>query len=173
MRSQRIRTVARTRASTAAPQARTATLLVAISACCTVLAAAGSALAAGGAKPLVGVAYTGRTSQRSAVSLRVSKNGSDVLSFTTRIGYSGQCGQGGGPVYSVKVKSMRLSKAITFSVEAKGTLPSAAAKLEPIPLRITGRIKGGTASGSIAEIGGRCQTRRGNPYAETFTASAG
>lgn len=152
---------------------RRGALLLASGACCATLAASGSALAAGGGKLAKGATYKGRTSEHTAVSFKLSRSGGAVLSFATRIGYDGACGQGGGPVYDVKVGSMRLSKAGMFVARAEGKFPSSAIKLKPIQLLVVGRVTGRSAHGSVKEMGASCQSGKGDPYAETFRARAG
>src|SRR5690349_20463029 len=61
-----------------------------------------SAAAANG--PVKGATYAGGAGREpgtfragEAVTFRVARNGTHVLNFTTKLGYNGKCGQGGGP----------------------------------------------------------------------------
>jgi hypothetical protein len=123
--------------------------------------------------PVKGATYTGTTSEMETLSFKVSTSGRDVLSLTTDIGYDGACGQGGGPGFDVDVKSIAIEKGGKFSAKTTGVFPSSTLKVEPMKLKVTGTIDGATASGSVAEVGGKCKApASGNPYSETFTAKA-
>lgn len=117
--------------------------------------------------------YQGLTSERIAVTFNVPGGGKRILNFTTALGYDGKCGQGGGPGFEINVKSIRVSHG-KFSATTKGTL-HASVVVTPISVRISGRIAGKKASGTVAETGSKnkCTTinKGANPYSETFTAS--
>jgi hypothetical protein len=119
--------------------------------------------------------YQGLTSERTAVTFKVSSGGKRVLNFSTSLGYNGKCGQGGGPGFEIKVKSMRVSHG-KFAAATEGTLTGALVVVKPIKVKVSGRISGKKASGTVAETGGKnqCTTlnKGANPYSATFTASA-
>jgi hypothetical protein len=131
------------------------------------------AAAAGAARaPTKGATYSGMTSPpgASAVTFKVSANGKQVLNFATYLGYDGKCGQGGGPTYKVKARSLALHGG-RFAGTAKGTLGT----IKPVTVKISGRIAGPNASGSVVEPAGfRCKSidKGANAYSETFTAKA-
>jgi hypothetical protein len=66
--------------------------------------------------------YAGLSSERIPISFKVS--GGKVKSFNTQIGYSGNCGSGGGPGYTVKASSIAI-KNKKFSKTVTGTGPPA------------------------------------------------
>jgi hypothetical protein len=117
--------------------------------------------------------YSGATSKPGGVpvTFAVSANGKKVLSFKTQIGYDGKCGQGGGPGFEVKVKSMAITASGAFSATVTGTFPVAAAKVKPVKIKVSGHISGSAASGVVFEPGDTCSNdSHANPYSETFTA---
>jgi hypothetical protein len=124
--------------------------------------------------PVKNGSYTGITSERINVAFKVSANGKRVQNFTTSLGYDGKCGQGGGPGFEIKVSSMRVARG-KFSASTKGTL-SAAVSVKPINVKVSGRVSGKIATGTVAQVGAflcTTGTKGANPYSETFTASAG
>ncbi len=145
---------------------------------CVLLAGATGALAASHgkhehAKHAMPGSYSGLTSKPGGVpvTFTVSANGKQVLSFSTQLGYDGKCGQGGGPGYEVKVKSMAISAKGTFSATVKGKFPVAAAKVKPVKVKVSGHISGSAASGVVFVPGDKCSNNsHENPYSETFTA---
>jgi hypothetical protein len=124
--------------------------------------------------PVKGATYTGSTSEQIPVTFGVAKSGRRIQGFTTRLGYNGQCGQGGGPSYEIKVRSMGIGAGGKFAATTKGTLSNVAIHVKPVKVKITGRIAGRTASGTVFEPGNPCTTlHKGKPaYSETFTAAA-
>lgn len=136
-----------------------------------------AAVAAAAKAPVKGGHYTGATGGLGStpVSFGVSANGKRVVKFTTRLGYNGKCGQGGGPSYEIKLAAIPI-RGGRFSATTKGTLSGTAVVVKPVTVKVTGRISGRSASGSVVEPGAlRCKApHKGvNPYAETFTAQAG
>jgi len=125
----------------------------------------GAAAAATGPK-----AFSGTTSERGTVSFEVV--GKHVMAFSTALGYDGNCGQGGGPGYTVKVASIKITSGGRFSATTTGVgpVPSVAS----VKIRVAGRIKAKHATGSVVEPKHFCaapnQTKLS--YAATFTASA-
>jgi hypothetical protein len=116
--------------------------------------------------------YRGTTSERGAVSFKVSSNGKRVLAFTTAIGYNGKCGQGGGPAFTVTVPSMKLRSDGRFSGVGLGTLST----LKPVVIKVNGRIKGRKATGYVEDPSAvHCASgpnKGAAAYGETFTATA-
>jgi hypothetical protein len=143
---------------------------------CALLAVGAGAVAAKSVKgPLKGAAYGGTTSERVPVTFKVSGNGKRIVSFSTSLGYDGDCGQGGGPAFEVKIPSIAIAAGGRFSATAKGTLSGAIAHVEPITVKVAGRISGAKASGTVRQPGNVCQApHKGRlSYSETFTAGAG
>jgi hypothetical protein len=135
------------------------------------------AAAAAAKAPVKGAKYTGVTSSpgSSPVTFAVSANGKRILKFTAHLGYNGKCGQGGGPTYEVKAGSIPIRAGGKFSATTKGTLSGTALAVKPVTVKISGRISGRTAIGSVVEPGGlRCKTthKGANSYSATFTAKA-
>lgn len=143
---------------------------------CVLLAGTTGALAASHskhAKHATPGSYSGLAGKHGGVpvTFTVSSNGKKVLSFSTTLGYNGTCGQGGGPGYEVKVKSMAISAKGAFSATVKGTFPVAAAKVKPVKVKVSGHISGSSASGVVFVPGDTCSNNsHANPYSETFTA---
>jgi hypothetical protein len=140
---------------------------------CLLFAGATGALAASHSKHATPGSYSGVTSKPGGVpvTFTVSANGKKVLSFSTQLGYDGKCGQGGGPGYEVKVKSMAITANGAFSATVKGTFPVAAAKVKPVKVKVSGHISGGAASGVVFVPGDKCSNNsHENPFSETFTA---
>lgn len=141
---------------------------------CALLAGGTGALAASHgkhAKHAQPGSYSGITSESGSVTFTVSSNGKRVLSFSTAVGYDGKCGQGGGPGFEVKVKSMAISAKGAFSATVMGTFPVAAAKVKPLKMKVSGHISGSSASGTVFAPGDMCTGgNHANPYSETFTA---
>jgi hypothetical protein len=136
---------------------------------------AGSASVAVAGAPVKNGSYSGVTSEKGLVSFKVSANGKRILSFSTAVGYNGKCGQGGGPGFEIKVSSISIHARGKFAVTVKGTLPGAAIHVSPITVKLSGRISGKHASGTVAQTGDHpCTTTNvgANPYSETFTATA-
>jgi hypothetical protein len=130
--------------------------------------AAASAVAAGG--PVKGATYKGRLVQKNGsepVSFKVARDGKHVLQFTTRLGYNGNCGQGGGPSYEVHVPSIGLSHSGAFKTTTLVKLGGFHATL-----LISARINGRTASGVVEEPKVHCLPPHADakPYQASFTA---
>ena len=137
---------------------------------CALLALAAVALA----RPARG-SYTGTTSESIAVTFKVSHNRQHVLNFMTEIGYNGKCGQGGGPGFKVTARSLSLKHNGTFSGTGTGAPPVSFVKA--IKVRITGKIRGRSATGNIEEspsthCGAGTPHPSASPYQETFIAKA-
>src|SRR6476620_7565763 len=114
---------------------------------CLLLAVAGAtAQAASG--PKRGATYTGKAGGET-VSFTVSGNGKKVLNFTTRLGYNGKCGQGGGPTFSVRAASLTLARSGRFKGSTTGTFPGG--HFAPVQIAIKGTIRGKQASGTVEE----------------------
>jgi hypothetical protein len=154
--------------------ARARSLLVSVLACA-LLALTANAIAAKSSKaPVKGATYTGSTSERVPVTFKVAKNGKRIQGFTTRLGYNGQCGQGGGPSFEIKIASIAIRAGGKFAASTKGTFSGATVHVPPIAVKVSGRIAGRSAGGAVFEPGKPCTTlHKGKlPYSETFTATA-
>ncbi len=125
-------------------------------------------------KPVKGSTYAGTTSERIPVTFKVSRSGHQIKAFTTSLGYNGHCGQGGGPSYEVAVPTMGIGAGGKFSATTKAALKGVSA-VKPVKVKVSGRISGRVASGSVVEPGNRCSAPHAGvlPYSETFTAQAG
>jgi hypothetical protein len=114
--------------------------------------------------------FSGTTSERGPVSFKVV--GKHVVAFSASLGYNGNCGQGGGPGYTIKVASIKVASGGRFSATTTGVGP--VASVPSVRIRVAGRIKARHATGSVLEPKHFCaapnQTKLS--YAETFTASA-
>jgi hypothetical protein len=136
------------------------------------VAAVALALLAAGALGSVkkGATYRGATSEHETVTFKVSSNGRNVLGFTTRLGYNGKCGEGGGPSYAIHAASIKLRRDGRFQATTTGTLgPNVAT------VTIIGRISGKKAGGVVEKAGLRCSAGPypgANGYRETFLATA-
>jgi hypothetical protein len=141
---------------------------------CALLVLAAVTAAARAPKAVKGATYSGTTSEQVPVTFKVSKSGNQIKAFATRLGYNGHCGQGGGPSYEVAVRTMGIGAGGKFSASAKAGLKGVAA-VTPIEVKVSGRIVGRTASGSVAEPSNHCSAPHADrlPYSETFTAQAG
>ncbi|HEY1689244.1 MAG TPA: hypothetical protein VGF95_10320 [Solirubrobacteraceae bacterium] len=136
---------------------------------CAPLILAATAKAKGAAK---GASFLGQTSETEPISFKTSANGKQILSFATYVTYDGNCGQGGGPAFEIRPKSIAIHNG-KFAVKTLAGIEDTGIKVEPIKVTIKGTISGRKASGTIAEIGGHCTPANGkNPYSETFTVSA-
>jgi hypothetical protein len=140
---------------------------------CALLAGATSALAANSHGPVAGATYRGTTSEGGAVTFKLSKNGKRIQGFQTGLGYDGKCGQGGGPGFEIKAGSITIGAGGRFAASARGTFPGAGVK--PITVKISGRISGASASGSVRNPSNNCEVPHKKSqlaYSETFTATA-
>lgn len=111
--------------------------------------------------------YEGTSSEKGPVTLKVSKGGAAVVSFTTAIGYDGKCGQGGGPGFEPKVtnapiKKGRFSATVTF----KGEVSSVGSKTG----KVTGKFSGGKVTGTVV-IPSLKNSTGCLAYSETYSAS--
>ncbi len=138
------------------------------------LAFAAVAVATKAPKPVKGATYSGTTSEQIPVTFKISKSGHQIKAFATRLGYNGHCGQGGGPSYEVAVRTMGIGAGGKFSATTKAALKGVSA-VKPVNVKVSGRISGRVASGSVVEPGNRCSAPHAGvlPYSETFTAQAG
>ncbi len=111
--------------------------------------------------------YEGTSSEKSPVTLKVSKGGRAVVGFKTAIGYDGKCGQGGGPgfepqIAKASIKNGRFSVTTTF----KGSVPSVPSKQG----KVTGRFSGNTVTGTVV-IPSLKSKKICLSYSETYSAS--
>lgn len=138
------------------------------------LALAAVAVAAKAPKPVKGATYSGTTSEQVPVTFKVSRSGNQIKAFTTRLGYNGHCGQGGGPSYEVAVRTMGIGAGGKFSTTTKAALKGVAA-VKPVNVKVSGHVSGRVASGSVVEPGNHCSAPHAGvlPYSETFRALAG
>lgn len=141
---------------------------------CALLVLAAVAAATKAPKPVKGATYSGMTSEQSPVTFKVSKSGNQIKAFTALLAYNGHCGQGGGPGYEVVVGTMGIGAGGKFSTTTKAALKGVSA-VKPVKVKVSGRISGHSASGSIVEPGNHCSAPHAGtlPYSETFTARAG
>lgn len=138
------------------------------------LVLAAVAAAAKTPKPVKGATYSGTTSEQIPVTFKVSRSGNQIKAFTTRLAYNGHCGQGGGPSYEIAVGTMGVGAGGRFSATTKAAFKGVSA-IKPVTVKVSGRISGRSASGSVVEPGNRCSAPHKGvlPYSETFTARAG
>ncbi len=132
------------------------------------------AAAAVAAKPLKRASYSGTTSEQTRVTFKVSRSGKQIEAFNARLGYNGHCGQGGGPSYDVLVHTIEIGHGGKFSTTTKAALKGVPS-VKPVTVKVSGRISGRSANGSIVEPGNHCSAPHAGvlPYSETFTARAG
>lgn len=125
------------------------------------IAAASAAVPAG--------SYTGTTTEKGPISFTVAKGGTAVQSFTVALGYDGKCGQGGGPTFSVAVKSIAVAANGSFQASVTAHDNAIAAVVQ-----VKGSISKSGARGSVSEpkpyFACHAPNQKVNPYAETFTA---
>jgi hypothetical protein len=156
--------------------ARSARRIARVAAPAAALALLVAAAVAGATSPAKGKKYTGSTSERIAISFRVSADGRHVTSFSTTMGYDGKCGPGGGAPYVVKASSISISNgAFHKRVTAHG--PAGSRGIPGRKFDISGRFSGSggkTAKGSVNAVGLHCvpPNQRVNPYAATFKTTA-
>jgi hypothetical protein len=132
------------------------------------LALTGIALAA--ARP---GAYSGVTSEKSTVSFTLEATGKAVTGFAATDGYNDKCrfkgGVGGIPNFPVKVRRMSVAANGAFAGTAKSKLGPFTATI-----KVSGKLTGSTAKGTITKVGATCGTGSPTPkaasYLETFTA---
>lgn len=124
--------------------------------------------------PVKGATYRGTTSEQLPVTFKVAKNGKRIQGLTTRLGYDGNCGQGGGPSYEIKVSSITIRAGGKFLATTRGTLSGTPIPVKPITVKVSGRISGRSASGKVFQPRNICAApNKGKlAYSETFTAAA-
>ncbi len=110
--------------------------------------------------------YTGQTSERISVTLRI--RGHTLKSLKTEIGYDGKCGQGGGPGYTIDAKNITIGKHGKFSAHIKLFGPVASVKTDPGTL--TGTASGNQVHGRITDTR-IAKLSKCDAYTETFTAT--
>ena len=141
--------------------------MVALATLCLLSIAVGAASAAGGTVTVKSGSYKGMTSEKNAVTFKISHR--KIQSFSTTDGYNGTCGQGGGPGFTIKASGIKIKANGTFS--ASVTLVGPAAAVPNHKGRLTGKASGGRVTGKIKDLtlasgSGTCKTG----YDETFSA---
>jgi hypothetical protein len=156
----------RMRASGHAPLA-----LALVTASAAVLALAGPA----SASPKAGK-YSGRTSEKGAVTFVVAPNGKSVLDFSVQDGYNASChftgGFGGVKTFTLAIARMTLNQSGTFTgTQSQSNKPFRGTTV----LVVKGRLSGTRATGTVDVPASRCGSGSPTPkahfYLETFTAS--
>ncbi len=132
-----------------------------------VIVLGGGALAEAASKPVKVRSgnYKGTTSENIAVTFKIKNR--TIKSFSTSIGYSGACGQGGGPGYTIEAKKITIKRNGKFSAHV--TLVGPVKSVKNVKGSVTGKAKGSSVSGRIVDLA--LQHAKCNGYTETFLAT--
>ncbi len=109
--------------------------------------------------------YKGTTSENIAVTFKIK--GRTIKNFSTSIGYSGACGQGGGPGYTIKANRVHIKANGKFA--ARVTLVGPVKSVKSVKGSLTGKAKGRAVSGKIVDLA--LKHAKCNGYTETFSAN--
>lgn len=110
--------------------------------------------------------YTGKSAQGEPVSFTVSSARNKITGFTTLLD-DGNCGQVGGPAYTIKAPPITVAVNGAFSATVKGAIFG----LPTVEIRVSGSLSAAGAHGTLARLAAHC---RGPNRAATsaFTAQA-
>lgn len=107
-----------------------------------------------------GHTYQGKSSEHGTVFF--TAKGHKIHGFSTPVGYNGHCGSGGGPGYLVLAPSIRIKANHTFSkTVTAGGLPGSHG-VTPLKFRISGKLSGTKARGSVIAPSTRCAGKHGS-----------
>lgn len=132
-----------------------------------VIVLTGGALAEAAGKPVTVKSgnYKGATSENIAVTFKIKHR--TIEGFNTSIGYSGACGPGGGPGYTIKANKVRIKRNGKFSAHV--TLVGPVKSVKNVKGSLTGKARGSSVNGKIVDLA--LQHAKCNGYTETFSAN--